>query len=300
MAAVVGASDSNLKEIQSAFGVLVSADCSALSITGASDDVRSASYVVEDLIRLAHREGSVGVRQLREMISQRQRDEFSSAAIGAESVLQCKGRVVRPKTAGQKRYVDAIADSTITLGVGPAGTGKTYLAMACAIAALRRREVARIVLSRPIIEAGESLGFLPGTLTEKVDPYIRPLYDALFDMVDAKDAASLIQDGTIEIAPLAFMRGRTLNESFVILDEAQNATPDQMKMFLTRLGFGSKMVVTGDLSQSDLPGKVSGLGQSLEVLEGIEGIAICRLRSGDVVRNPLVSAIISAYEDRGL
>lgn len=299
-AALVGAADSNLKEIQSAFDVLASVSAGSVVLTGAAEDVEVASYVVEDLMGIARRAGKVELRQLREAISQRQRDEFSASSITASCILECKGRVVRPKTLGQKRYVSSISRNAIAFGVGPAGTGKTYLAMACAIAALHRREVARIVLSRPIIEAGESLGFLPGTLTEKVDPYIRPLYDALFDMVDAKEATGLLQDGVIEIAPLAFMRGRTLNESFVILDEAQNATPEQMKMFLTRLGFGSKMVITGDLSQSDLPGKTSGLKQSLDVLEGIDGIGICRMKSADVVRNPLVSAIISAYEDRGL
>lgn len=300
LAAVAGASDFNLKEVQSAFDVLVSATPDSVALTGDCEDVEVASYVIEDIVAHAQRFGAVDERRLREIVSQRQRDEFSASSVGADVVLERAGRVVRPKTLGQKRYVASISKNSIAFGVGPAGTGKTYLAMACAIAALRRREVARIVLSRPIIEAGESLGFLPGTLTEKVDPYIRPLYDALFDMVEAKEATALLQDGTIEIAPLAFMRGRTLNESFVILDEAQNATPEQMKMFLTRLGFGSKMVITGDLSQSDLPGKASGLKQSLEVLSGIDGIGICHLKSADVVRNPLVSAIISAYEDRGL
>ena len=203
---------------------------------------------------------------------------------------------VRPKTAGQKRYVDAIRANTITFGVGPAGTGKTYLAMAMAVAALKRKEVGRIILTRPVVEAGENLGFLPGTLEEKIDPYIRPLYDALFDMTDMERARSLIEDGVIEIAPLAFMRGRTLNDSFIILDEAQNTTSEQMKMFLTRLGFGSKMVVTGDATQTDLPAGKSGFVSVRRILEGIDDIAFCDFTGADVVRHSLVAAIVSAYD----
>jgi phosphate starvation-inducible PhoH-like protein len=202
---------------------------------------------------------------------------------------------VQPKTIGQKRYIDAIRNNTITFGIGPAGTGKTYLAMAMAVAALKRREVARIVLVRPVVEAGESLGYLPGTLQEKLDPYIRPLYDALFDMTDMERAATLIEQAIIEIAPLAFMRGRTMNNAFVILDEAQNTTPDQMKMFLTRLGFSSKFVVTGDVTQRDLLG-VNGLDVARRVLEGLDDIAFVDLDRNDIVRHSLVARIVDAYE----
>ena len=211
-------------------------------------------------------------------------------------LLSYRGRAIRPKTAGQKHYVDAIRNNTVTFAVGPAGTGKTYLAMAMAVAALKRKEVGRIVLSRPIVEAGENLGFLPGTLFEKVDPYIRPLYDALYSMFDMEKASSLIEAGVIEIAPLAFMRGRTLNDAFIILDEAQNTTPEQMKMALTRLGNGAKIVVTGDVSQIDLPRGTSGLVQVRSILEGIEDIAFCDLTGKDVVRHSLVATIVAAYE----
>ena len=223
--------------------------------------------------------------------------KFSPQALREDILLTYRGRAIRPKTAGQKRYVDAIREHTITFGIGPAGTGKTYLAMAMAVAALKRKEVGRIILTRPVVEAGESLGFLPGTLTEKVDPYIRPLYDALFDMTDMERATQLIESGVIEIAPLAFMRGRTLNDSFIILDEAQNTTPEQMKMFLTRLGFGSKMVVTGDVTQLDLPRGISGLKGVRGILEGIDDIAFCDFTGKDVVRHSLVAAIVSAYDE---
>ncbi|MDD7689629.1 MAG: PhoH family protein, partial [Ellagibacter isourolithinifaciens] len=222
--------------------------------------------------------------------------EFSPQALREDILLTFRGRAIRPKTAGQKRYVDAIRSHTITFGLGPAGTGKTYLAMAMAVAALKRKEVGRIILTRPIVEAGENLGFLPGTINEKVDPYIRPLYDALFDMTDMERANDLIDSGVIEIAPLAFMRGRTLNDSFIILDEAQNTTPEQMKMFLTRLGFNSKMVVTGDLTQRDLPRTRSGLADAERVLGDIDDVSFCRLSGKDVVRHCLVAAIVTAYD----
>ena len=209
-------------------------------------------------------------------------------------LLTFRGRAIRPKTAGQKRYVDSIRKNTITFGVGPAGTGKTYLAMAMAVAALKRKEVGRIVLARPVVEAGESLGFLPGTLQEKLDPYVRPLYDALFDMTDMERGNSLIEQGVIEIAPLAFMRGRTMNDAFVILDEAQNTTPEQMKMFLTRLGFNSRFVVTGDASQKDLKG-ASGLDHARRVLSGVDDIDFIDLDRNDIVRHTLVARIVDAY-----
>jgi len=211
-------------------------------------------------------------------------------------ILSSRGRTIRAKTAGQKEYVEAIDRHTVTFGIGPAGTGKTYLAMAKAVQALQDRRVNRIVLTRPAVEAGEKLGFLPGTLSEKIDPYLRPLYDALHDMVDPESIPRLLEAGTVEVAPLAYMRGRTLNDSFIILDEAQNTSTEQMKMFLTRLGFGSKVVVTGDVTQTDLPGgHVSGLRVVQEILEGVDDVAFCRLTSADVVRHRLVSDIIDAY-----
>ena len=211
-------------------------------------------------------------------------------------LLTYRGRAIRPKTAGQQRYVESIRRNTITFGVGPAGTGQTYLAMAMAVAALKRKEVGRIVLARPVVEAGESLGYLPGTLQEKLDPYVRPLYDALFDMTDMERGNSLIEQGVIEIAPLAYMRGRTMNDAFVILDEAQNTTPEQMKMFLTRLGFNSKFIITGDATQRDLPGRRGGLNDAQEVLAGVGDIAFIRLGRTDVVRHRLVGRIVEAYD----
>jgi phosphate starvation-inducible PhoH-like protein len=212
------------------------------------------------------------------------------------SILSHRGRTIRPKTLNQKRYVDAIDRHTLTFGVGPAGTGKTYLAVAKAVQALQSRDVTRIILTRPAVEAGERLGFLPGTLSEKIDPYLRPLYDALHDMLDPATIPRLMTEGTIEVAPLAYMRGRTLNDAFVILDEAQNTSSEQMKMFLTRLGFGSRMVVTGDVTQVDLPAtSTSGLRQVQQVLEGVDDVAFCRLTSHDVVRHALVGAIVDAY-----
>ena len=258
-------------------------------------EVQSLTALFSDLIKLVEGGGEPTLENVRHAIDLLRTAEFSPAALREDILLTYRGRAIRPKTAGQKRYVDAIREHTITFGIGPAGTGKTYLAMAMAVAALKRKEVGRIILTRPVVEAGESLGFLPGTLTEKVDPYIRPLYDALFDMTDMERATQLIESGVIEIAPLAFMRGRTLNDSFIILDEAQNTTPEQMKMFLTRLGFGSKMVVTGDVTQLDLPRGISGLKGVRGILEGIDDIAFCDFTGKDVVRHSLVAAIVSAY-----
>lgn len=224
--------------------------------------------------------------------------ESSSGSVSAvltESILSSRGKTIRPKTAGQQTYVQAIDHHTIVFGIGPAGTGKTYLAMAKAVQALQRKEVSRIILTRPAVEAGEKLGFLPGTLTEKIDPYLRPLFDALNEMLDPELVPKLLEVGTIEVAPLAYMRGRTLNDSFIILDEAQNTTPEQMKMFLTRLGFGSKMVVTGDITQVDVPTGVSGLRLVTEILETIDDIDFVRLGAADVVRHSLVGKIVDAY-----
>ncbi|MCI8469887.1 MAG: PhoH family protein, partial [Eggerthellaceae bacterium] len=265
-------------------------------LEGDAIEVQSLTALFSDLIKLAEGGEEPTADYVRRAIELLRTAEFAPSALREDILLTYRGRAIRPKTAGQKRYVDAIREHTVTFGMGPAGTGKTYLAMAMAVAALKRKEVGRVILTRPIVEAGESLGFLPGTLTEKVDPYIRPLYDALYDMTDSERANQLIDSGTIEIAPLAFMRGRTLNDSFIILDEAQNSTPEQMKMFLTRLGFGSKVVVTGDVSQTDLPRGVSGLSHVRPILEGIPDIAFCDLTGKDVVRHSLVATIVAAYD----
>ena len=222
--------------------------------------------------------------------------DFAGAGFADDIILTYRGRAIRPKTAGQKAYIDAIRSNTVTFCLGPAGTGKTYLAMAMAIAALKRREVSRIVLTRPVVEAGESLGFLPGTLQEKIDPYIRPLFDALFDLTDMERANEYIERGTIEIAPLAYMRGRTLNDAFVLLDEAQNTTPEQMKMFLTRLGFNSKFIITGDATQRDLPIKRGGLTDIEEILADVADVSFIHLGRSDVVRHQLVGRIVEAYD----
>ncbi len=267
-----------------------------ITLSGGRDAVASARALVEELIALA-RTGQgldpadvrVSSRMLRSDGGQR-----PSELLG-EAILSTRGRTIRPKTPGQKAYVDAIDDSTIVFGIGPAGTGKTYLAMAKAVQALQRKEVDRIILTRPAVEAGERLGFLPGTLTDKIDPYLRPLYDAINEMMDPELVPKLMASGTIEVAPLAYMRGRTLNGSFVVLDEAQNTTPEQIKMFLTRLGFGTKMVVTGDITQVDLPQGVSGLRLVTRVLKDIDDIEFAYLTSDDVVRHSLVGRIVDAY-----
>jgi phosphate starvation-inducible PhoH-like protein len=226
-------------------------------------------------------------------------DERPSEVTAAEVLRSARGRTVRPKTAGQRRYVDAIGRNVITFGIGPAGTGKSYLAVALAVQALQAKQVARIILARPAVEAGERLGFLPGDLMAKIDPYLRPLYDALYDMLDPEGTQRLIERGTIEVAPLAFMRGRTLNSSFVILDEAQNTTPEQMKMFLTRIGFGTKAVITGDVTQIDIAGGRSGLLGLQPVLEGINNLEFVHLGEADVVRNQIVRDIVTAYDRFG-
>lgn len=274
MALIVGPADEILHVVQDAFASRITVRGDTVELVGDPLEVQSLTALFSDLIKLVEGGGEPTLEYVRHAIDLLRTAEFSPQALREDILLTYRGRAIRPKTAGQKRYVDAIREHTITFGIGPAGTGKTYLAMAMAVAALKRKEVGRIILTRPVVEAGESLGFLPGTLTEKVDPYI----------------------GVIEIAPLAFMRGRTLNDSFIILDEAQNTTPEQMKMFLTRLGFGSKMVVTGDVTQLDLPRGVSGLKGVRAILEDIDDIAFCDFTGKDVVRHSLVAAIVSAYD----
>ena len=296
MALIVGPADETLRLVQDSFQARITVRGDAIVLEGDPIEVQSLTALFSDLIKLVEDGGEPTCDYVRRAIDLLRTAEFSPQTLREDILLTYRGRAIRPKTAGQKRYVDAVREHTVTFGIGPAGTGKTYLAMAMAVAALKRKEVGRIILTRPVVEAGESLGFLPGTLAEKVDPYIRPLYDALFDMTDMERAQQLIAGGVIEIAPLAFMRGRTLNDSFIILDEAQNTTPEQMKMFLTRLGFGSKMVVTGDATQLDLPRGVSGLKGVRDVLDGIDGIAFCELSGKDVVRHSLVAAIVAAYD----
>ena len=297
MTLIVGPGDELLRIVQGAFDERITVRGESVTLSGDSSEIQALTSLFSELIKTVESGGIPEQGMVRRTIDLVRSGEFSGDALRDDIILTYRGRALRPKTPGQKRYVDSIRRNTITFGIGPAGTGKTYLAMAMAVAALRRKEVGRIVLTRPVVEAGESLGFLPGTLNEKVDPYIRPLYDALFDMTDMERAKRLLEDGVIEIAPLAFMRGRTLNDSFIILDEAQNTTPEQMKMFLTRLGFSSKMVVTGDATQLDLPKGVSGLKDVRRILDGIDGIEFCDFTGADVVRHSLVQAIVSAYDN---
>lgn len=267
-----------------------------ITLTGEASAVSAARVLVEELLTMTREGHSLGPADVSSSSRMLRSDggPRPSEVLG-EAILSSRGRVIRPKTLGQKAYVDAIENTTITFGIGPAGTGKTYLAMAKAVQALQRKEVSRIILTRPAVEAGERLGFLPGTLTDKIDPYLRPLYDALNEMLDPEIVPKLMATGTIEVAPLAYMRGRTLNDSFVVLDEAQNTTPEQMKMFLTRLGFNTKMVVTGDITQVDLPQGASGLRLVTRVLSQIDDIHFAYLTSDDVVRHSLVGRIVDAY-----
>lgn len=297
---VLGPSDALLRLVESSLSALVSVRGGVVTIKGEPQAVEQATTAFSRIIALAATGEDVGTHDVELILDQVTRGVERPSLAEGDILLTHRGRAIRPKTAGQERYVAAIRSHAVTFGLGPAGTGKTYLAMAMAVAALKRREVSRIVLTRPVVEAGESLGFLPGTLEEKLDPYVRPLYDALFDMCDIERGQDLISDGVIEIAPLAFMRGRTLNDAFVILDEAQNTTPDQMKMFLTRMGFSSRFVVTGDTTQRDLFGE-SGIDSARRVLSQIEGIAFVELGLGDVVRHTLVARIVDAYarDERG-
>ncbi len=302
--ALLGSRDENLRTAEDMLAADVHVRGNELTLSGAPADVAFAERVFTELVTLAERGQQVGtdsVRRTVEMLTggdtaERARIGESPAEVLSLDILSRRGRSIRPKTLNQKRYVDAIDAHTIVFGIGPAGTGKTYLAMAKAVQALQAKMVNRIILTRPAVEAGERLGFLPGTLYEKIDPYLRPLYDALHDMLDPDSIPKLIAAGTIEVAPLAYMRGRSLNDAFIILDEAQNTTPEQMKMFLTRLGFGSKIVVTGDVTQVDLPGGVrSGLSVVREILFGVDDVHFSELTSTDVVRHRLVGDIVDAY-----
>ena len=296
---VFGSFDRNLSIIESELGVKVLDRENRIHICGEEESVMLAEKAINGLLTLAARGENIdakSVRYILKLVSEGKESKINELASDVVCIT-AKGKPVKAKTLGQKTYCDAIANNTVTLGIGPAGTGKTYLAVAAAVAAFRAEEVNRIILTRPAVEAGERLGFLPGDLQSKVDPYLRPLYDALFDMLGADTYQKYLERGNIEVAPLAYMRGRTLDDSFIILDEAQNTSREQMKMFLTRIGFGSKVVITGDITQIDLPeDKVSGLKIAMKVLDGIEDISICKLTGADVVRHQLVQRIIEAYE----
>ncbi|MCI8483566.1 MAG: PhoH family protein [Lachnospiraceae bacterium] len=300
MSNVFGQFDVFMKKIERAFGVTVVIRENKMKLLGPNNDVKKASRVFAQLFELSKRGNEITEQNVDYAISLTF-EEKESSILEIDKELIChtiNGKPVKPKTLGQKKYVDEIRNKMIVFGMGPAGTGKTYLAMAMAITAFKKEEVSRIILTRPAIEAGEKLGFLPGDLQSKIDPYLRPLYDALYQIMGADSFQKNMEKGLIEVAPLAYMRGRTLDNAFIILDEAQNTTPAQMKMFLTRIGFGSKVVVTGDATQKDLaPGSVSGLDVALRVLKNVEDIGICTLTSSDVVRHPLVQKIVKAYEE---
>ena len=297
-AELFGRFDENIRLIEKAFGVNVSLREEGVRITGEEEAVERSGDVVHMLITMLASGEHIDEQKIMYAISMEQEDGgIDPKKLGADCIaINIKGQPIKTKTFGQKKYVDAIDKNTIVFGIGPAGTGKTYLAVAKAVMALKRREVTRIILTRPAVEAGEKLGFLPGDLQTKVDPYLRPLYDGMYEMLGGEGFLRYQERGIIEVAPLAYMRGRTLDNSFIILDEAQNTTPEQMKMFLTRIGYGSKAIVTGDITQIDLPGdKRSGLKEAMRILGGIEGIAFCNFTDKDVVRHPLVQAIIKAY-----
>ena len=296
---IFGSFDENIKLIEHELDVSVVSRDDQLKISGEAENVLYAVKAVQGLLGLAGRKETITEQNVRYIINLVKAGNEEHINDIARDVLcvTAKGKPIKPKTLGQKRYVDAIKKNTITLGIGPAGTGKTYLAVAAAVQAFRDKQVNRIILTRPAVEAGERLGFLPGDLQSKVDPYLRPLYDALFDMLGAETYQKYLERGNSEVAPLAYMRGRTLDDSFIILDEAQNTSREQMKMFLTRLGFGSKIVITGDVTQIDLPdGKASGLKEAMRVLRDVEGIGICELTNADVVRHVMVQRIVEAYE----
>ena len=295
-----GSFDVNIRLIASEVHVTVAIREGELRVNGEPEDTMLACKALSALLTLSNRGEAINEQNVRYVIGLARSGQEEKIGELTQDVIciSAKGRPIKPKTIGQKEYVDSISQNTVTIGVGPAGTGKTYLAVAAAVAAFRERKINRIILTRPAVEAGERLGFLPGDLQSKVDPYLRPLYDALFDMLGAETYQKYLERGNIEVAPLAYMRGRTLDDSFIILDEAQNTSCEQMKMFLTRMGFGSKMVITGDATQIDLPAdKLSGLKQAVRVLKNVEGIGICELTDQDVVRHVMVQRIIKAYAD---
>ena len=295
---IFGSFDENIRLLEKEFNVTVTNRDGELRISGEAEDVMHAAKAVQAMLTLSSRGEALGeqnVRYIIDMVRTGKEEQISELA-GDVLCISAKGRPVKPKTLGQKEYIASVLKNTVTIGVGPAGTGKTYLAVAAAVQAFREKQVNRIILTRPAVEAGERLGFLPGDLQSKVDPYLRPLYDALFDMLGAETYQKYLERGNIEVAPLAYMRGRTLDDSFIILDEAQNTSREQMKMFLTRMGFGSRVVITGDITQIDLPGdKPSGLKEAMKVLKGVEGVSICQLGKADVVRHVMVQRIIEAY-----
>ena len=293
-----GSFDENIRLLENEFHVSVVNREEQLIISGEPEDTMLAGKAIEALLRLISRGESVGEQHVRYVVGLCRSGQLDRIDELTKDVvcISAKGRPIKPKTIGQKDYIKTIQAKPVTIGVGPAGTGKTYLAVAAAVAAFREKEVSRIILTRPAVEAGERLGFLPGDLQSKVDPYLRPLYDALFDMLGPETYQKYLEKGSIEVAPLAYMRGRTLDDSFINLDEAQNTSREQMKMFLTRMGFGSKVVITGDVTQIDLPSdKPSGLKEAMKVLDGVEGVGICRLTQNDVVRHIMVQRIIEAY-----
>ncbi|MBQ2742209.1 MAG: PhoH family protein [Oscillospiraceae bacterium] len=301
MTDIFGSFDENIGILERELGVTVLNRNTELKVVGDEERADRAVRVIESLLVLSSRGEGINEQNIRYAIGLVEENKEEQIAELSRDVIciTVKGKPIKPKTIGQRDYINAIQNNTVTLGVGPAGTGKTYLAVAAAVKAFREKKVNRIILTRPAIEAGEKLGFLPGDLQSKVDPYLRPLYDGLYDMIGPEAFQRYMERGTIEVAPLAYMRGRTLDDSFIILDEAQNTTPEQMKMFLTRLGFNSKAVITGDITQIDLPdGKSSGLRDAMRVLDGIEDVAMCMLSSKDVVRHVLVQRIINAYEKR--
>jgi phosphate starvation-inducible PhoH-like protein len=298
MVSLLGSNDEVLKLIERSVASDIHVRGNEITISGEPAENAKAERIFAELVELIEKGETLTTDAVRRTVGMlEQGGSERPADVLTLNILSRRGRTIRPKTLGQKRYVDSIDTNTIVFGIGPAGTGKTYLAMAKAVQALQAKQVSRIILTRPAVEAGERLGFLPGTLFEKIDPYLRPLYDALHDMIDPDSIPRLMTNGTIEVAPLAYMRGRTLNDAFIILDEAQNTTPEQMKMFLTRLGFGSKIVVTGDITQVDLPGSTrSGLRVVREILDGVDDVHFAQLSSSDVVRHRLVGEIVDAYE----
>ena len=296
MVRLLGPQDRLLGTLERTYpGVQVHVRGNEVTLSGDAAQVQAARRLVEELVEMVRNGADLAPSDVETGAQIIDTNAGSPAEMLSQAILTSRGKSIRPKTLGQKNYVDAIDENTIVFGIGPAGTGKTYLAMAKAVQALQRKEVERIILTRPAVEAGERLGFLPGTLTDKIDPYLRPLYDALNEMMDPEIVPKLLASGTVEVAPLAYMRGRTLNNAFIVLDEAQNTTPEQMKMFLTRLGFGSQMVITGDVTQVDLPNGASGLQLVTRVLDDMEDIHFARLTSADVVRHTLVGRIVDAY-----